>query len=110
MIFTETRELPLADIQRFNGILDGTIKWPSTWPDRYETIEVLSVNFGDGWEIDINICFGEPTPYVDAVLFENGCEVYAWEIAEDIVGEWQVVLDGTINKAFRLEIAVEGTL
>lgn len=107
MIFTEIRELPLADIQRYHSIIDGTTKWPSSWPDRYETIEVLSVDFGGGWEMDINICHGEPTPYVDAVLFHDGCEVYAWEISETLVGEWQVVLGDDINRAFRLDIRAE---
>lgn len=110
MIFTETVEMSLEDIKRYDGIINGTIAWPSTWPDRYETISVLTVNFGDGWEADVNICSGDPTPYVDAILFHDGCEVYLWEITENIVGEWQCVLGGDINRAFRFEIAAEGTI
>lgn len=110
MIFTEIRELPLADIQHFQSILDGETPWPTDRLYDDEMITAVTVNFGDGWEIDVNIVKGEPTPYVDAILFHDGHEVYTWEIAEDITGEWSVVLDGTINKAFRLEIAVEGTI
>ena len=106
MIFIEIRELPQADIRRYHSILDGTRPWPVT-PDRDEVILVLSVDFGYGWEMDVNICKGEPTPYVDVVLFHDGCEVYSWEICDELVGEWQVVLGADLNRAFRLEIRPE---
>lgn len=101
MIFTEDRELPKADIERFQSIIDGTTEWPSA--DR-DVIDVLSVDFGYGWEVDINICRGIPTPYVDAILFHEGHEVYLWEISECVTGEWAVVLGEDINRAFRLQV------
>lgn len=100
MIFTEDRELPRADIERFQSIIDGT----SPWPSDNDTIEVLTVDFGYGWEIDINIVNGEPTPFVDVMLFHDGSEVYAWEISERVTGEWAVVLGEDINRAFRLQV------
>ena len=107
MIFTEIVELPKDEVVRFKGIIDMTNE---LCPPIWDTVEAVSVDFGYGWEIDINICNGEPSPYVDAVLFHDGCEVYTWEITDSVLGEWQVVLGGDINRAFRLEIFPEGTL
>lgn len=104
MIFTETRELPEADIKYFQSILDGETPWPTDRPYDDEMITAVTVDFGYGWEIDVNIVKGEPTPYVDAILFHDGHEVYTWEISETLVGEWQVVLGADLNRAFRLEI------
>ncbi len=107
MIFTETVLLSAEDIKRYNGILDGTVAWPDDLPEHTETILAASVHFGDLWEMDVSICPGEPTPFVDAVLFHDGCECYAWDISEVIHGEWQVVLGDDIGRAFKLEIRAE---
>lgn len=104
MIYHETRTIPIADVRRYQDIIDSKVGWLTVWPDDTEVIEVLSVDFGNGWEIDINIVKGEPTPYVDAILFEHGCEVYAWEISESLIGELSVVLS---KDEFHLEIFAE---
>ena len=82
------------------------LTWEEMLKLEHETIEVATVAFGDLWEMDVNICHGEPTPFVDAVLFHDGSEVYAWDISEEITGEWQVVI-GEENRAFKLEIRAE---
>ena len=108
MIFTELVLLPADEIKRLQGILDKTLPWPSVYPDRYETFTAASVSFGDDWEIDVNIVAGEMSkPFVDVVLFQGGCEVYGWDLADTILGEWQVVLGDDINRAFKLEIRQE---
>lgn len=110
MIYTKIVELPLADIKRLQSIIDGTIPFPDQRPHGDEIMCVSSFDFGDGWEIDINIVKGQPTPYLDAILYHHGCEVYGWDISEEIMGEWTVVLGGELDVAFRYEIAPEGTI
>lgn len=110
MIFTETREIPEADLVRLQAIIDGKSPWPERTLYAEDIISVLAIEFGDGWEMDINIVKGEPTPYVDAILFHDGSEVYTWEIRERVTGCWELVLGGDINRAFRLEVFLEGEL
>lgn len=110
MIYTKTVEIPIDDIKRLQSIVDGTIPFPTDNSYVDEIICVSSFDFGDGWEIDINIVKGEPTPYIDAILYHNSCEVYGWELSEEITGEWSVVLGGELDVAFRYEIAPEGTI
>ena len=48
-----------------------------------------------GLEVDIKVVNSESGPYVDAVLFENGSEVYALEPSfEQLRGEYRFELDG----------------
>lgn len=93
MIFTKTVLISAEEIKNYNGILDGTVEWPTTVGHK-DAILVASIDFDDGWEIDVNICKGESTPYVDAILFRDGAEIYTWEIAKAIDGEWEVDLGG----------------
>jgi len=103
MISAKVFLLPKAEIQRLQGIIDMTNE---LCPPIWDTVEAVTWNFGGGWEIDINICNAEPSPYVDAVLFHGGSEVYAWEICDDIVGEWHVILN-EFERAFKFEIRSE---
>lgn len=109
MIYTAIRELSADKIAEYGAVLKGKA-WPLKWPDDDDSFLVMSHNFGDGWEIDIKITKGEPTPFLDVILYEHGCEVHGWDISDDILGEWSVVMGGVINAAFRFEIAPEGTI
>lgn len=52
-----------------------------------ETIATYTAKFDDGIEADIKLCNGD-TPYVDAVLFHNGCEVAVLEVSDTLDGEY----------------------
>lgn len=110
MIYTAQRELPQAKITELEAILSGKEPWPLNWPDDDEIIQIITHDFGDGWEIDINLVKGEPTPYIDAILYEKGCEVYGWELTDKVLEEWSVVMGGVIDTAVRFEIVKEGEL
>lgn len=56
--------------------------------DHDGTIETFTVKFGAVIEADIKVCNGD-TPYVDPVLFENGCEVQVLDPAEDLLGTYE---------------------
>ncbi len=109
MIYTAIRELPLHKIAEYRDILAGK-SWPLKYPDDDDSVLVMSHDFGDGWEIDIKIIKGDPTPFLDVILYEHGCEVHGWEISDEVLGEWSVVMGGVVNAAFRFEIAREGTV
>ncbi len=108
MMFTETVLLPKEKLEYFQNLLAGTIDWParpsSSAPD---IIYAAYAEFGDGWELDVNIVQGFDKPFVDAILFHDGSECYGWDITDSILGEWQVVLGDDINRAFKLEIRAE---
>jgi len=109
MIYTAIREMSATDIAKYESALLGET-WPLKYPDDDDSVLVMSHDFGDGWEIDVKITKGNPTPFLDVMLFEDGCEVYAWELSEELLGEWTVVMGGNIDAAFRFEIAAEGTV
>lgn len=49
-------------------------------------IEYFSVDFGNGIEADIKVCFERDTTYLDPVLFDEGCEVCVNEVSYEILG------------------------
>jgi hypothetical protein len=71
---------------------------------RDETI-VETANFGNSIEMDIKlvICEGEDTPYTEAVLFENGHELYCTDPNDKYTGEWKLECDG---EKYAVEIIV----
>lgn len=65
-----------------------------------DTIAVFTAEFGGGFSADIKVVNGEP-PYIDAVLFKNGCEVYMVEPHEFLLG---VYVFECLNKEFRVRL------
>ena len=52
-----------------------------------QTIDTISVGFGDGIEVDIKLVNGD-SPYVDAVIFNEGCELACLDAYDELVGEY----------------------
>lgn len=70
-----------------------------------ETIS-YTANFGNGIEMDVKVCGvqyeegGNNTPWTEAVLFENGCEVGCSDACDVFEGEWELEHEGimyTVN-------------
>jgi hypothetical protein len=87
-------EIVLSDdeIRESNDLLSGKTE------DRTgdgNTIRVFKTSFSNGWEVDIKLVAGDPTPYVDAVLFDyDGNEVTCLEPAfDEIDGEYYFSTD-----------------
>lgn len=49
-----------------------------------EVIDKFTADFKKGFSVDIKVVNGEP-PYIDAILFKNGCEVYMLEAHEEFL-------------------------
>ena len=64
-----------------------------------ETYSMTAV-FDDGCEVDVKICGvqyeegGDNTPWTEAVLFKNRCEVACTEPSDEYFGEWRLETDG----------------
>jgi hypothetical protein len=76
-----TIELPAHQLQSLQEFLD------SPGEDRVATLATFTADFGNGIEADIKVCQGDP-PFVDAVLFDNGCEVCLREVSDRLEGEY----------------------
>ena len=97
---TQTIQIDKAEMDDLNSLLSG-----KTSSSQTSTIATYTANFGDGIEADIKVCGvdstedwkkeGEATPYVDAVLFDNGNEVGLLEPAFDTLdGEYLFEYNG----------------
>lgn len=61
---------------------------------RDETI-THTAKFEGGIEADIKLVIcEEDKPYVEGVLFLNGCEIYHTDCEEEYTGEWEFEYDG----------------
>lgn len=64
---------------------------------RDETI-TSTVIFTDHFQMDIQlvICDGDSKPYVQAILFENGCEVACSDVLDELLDEYKLEYNATI--------------
>ena len=53
-----------------------------------EVMNTFMANFGEGIEADIKFCNGDTGPYIDAVLFDEGSEVFVLEPSDILEGEY----------------------
>jgi rubrerythrin len=55
--------------------------------------------FDDGYEVDVKLCGvryeegGDNTPWTEAVLFKDGCEVTCTDVSDEFFGEWRLETD-----------------
>lgn len=91
-MLTKTIKIPQQQVDEINKVLAAGE--PDTQSDKDGTIYVFSVSFGNGYEVDIKVCNGDP-PYIDPVLFLNGSDACILEPdAESIEGEYEFDHDG----------------
>lgn len=72
---------------------------------RFSTIKSWTINYGDGYEVDLKICSGndgEPL-WCEAVLFINGSEVECTDVYDSVDGDW-MLYDSNTNITFRLHV------
>ena len=92
MLHEVTLRVSLPDIREFNHILSMGEKSSDYGKD--EVIFCKTAKFDGGVEADIKLCNGDP-PFIDAVLFEDGCEVGVLDCGfEEIEGEYYFSHDG----------------
>tara|TARA_B100001123_G_scaffold360949_1_gene417260 strand:- start:130 stop:429 length:300 start_codon:yes stop_codon:yes gene_type:complete len=63
--------------------------------DYVRTIQTYTASFSDGVEADVKVCEGNP-PFVDAVLYEDGCEVQIREVSDELLGKYQFFYNGKV--------------
>ena len=103
VIYIKHYDIPREVYDRFQAILNGTREWE----DEGDSVTVFSIAFDEGWEIAFSCVPPTEKPYLDVILFQNGEEVWGWEISDSLLGCWETVMGGYINAAFRVETFVE---
>ncbi len=112
MIYVEHFDIPRATFDLFEEILRGNLPWKDGIEGGVgigqDMITAFSINMGDDFVIDFNVTQCErDKPYLEVILFEDGCEFYTWEISDSLLGCWETVFGGVIQKAFSVETFVE---
>ena len=83
--YTKHVAISKTEIEKLQEFLDGRGE------GTINVIKVFTVKFEDSIEknieVDIKICDGD-TPFVDAVMFQNGNEVGCLEPTDTLVGEY----------------------
>jgi len=59
--------------------------------------------FDTQMEMDIKVCNGD-TPFVDAVLFDDGHEVDVMDVSDTLLGEYTIEYDGVTYKVIVREV------
>lgn len=84
-IITKTIYIGKETVKRLQKFLDSEGK------DKVYTVAKFTADFGvengSRIEADIKVCQGDP-PYVDAVLFSDGCEIALCEPDDTLLGEY----------------------
>ena len=95
MNIVETLCIKRQKVEFWNEVLAGAAVEDA---DRDGVLETFTVKFpGTDYEADIKIVNGDPSPYVDAVLFDSGAEVCVIpDVADKLDGEY--VFDMGENK------------
>ena len=111
MIYVENFDIPRKTFDLYEAILRGERPWEDGIVGDVgvgqDMITAFSVDMGDDYVIDFNITKCEQNvPYLDIILFEDGCEVYSWPISDTLLGCWEAVFGGVTQSAFRVETYV----
>lgn len=88
---TATIKVPTLEADIIQRWLDSE----KTIPDagRCEVVTTYTAIFGGGIEADIKVCNSESSPYIDAVLFEDGCEIALLDVSDILLGEYIFMVD-----------------
>ena len=76
-------------IDKYNQLMqptDGIVDYEKNDIPRYATIDSWTVDFGDGYEVDIEVCssnYNDPL-WCEAVLFLHGSEVCRTDVSDTL--------------------------
>lgn len=96
-IYTADHEIDGHIYEKYLGYLSKNVSWDGINDTMY------SVDFPEGYSIDVNLINAPRTPYVEVILYKDGDEMFTWEYGDTIYGCWECVFGGEIQRAFRLE-------
>ena len=79
-------------MQEMQKLLDKDMPVEDAGSD--EVMNTFTVDFGDGIEADIKFCNTDNGPYIDAVLFNQGSEVFVLDPQYIFEGEYSFEFGG----------------
>ena len=88
---TATVKISKKEHGRLQKLIDNNRMDPQT--DRDGICKTMTAIFENGIEADIKICNSSDGPWIDPVLFKNGCEAGVLEPEYTIAGEYLFGLD-----------------
>ena len=80
-------------VQEIQALLDKDVAVEDAGSD--EIMNTFTVDFGDGIQADINFINTDNGPYLDAILFNQGSEVFVLEPSYMLVGEYPFTFGDT---------------
>ena len=89
----KTLHIPKEIIAKYNQLMqpsDGIVDYEKTDISRYATVDSWTVDFGDGYEVDIKVCssnYDDPL-WCEGVLFFHGSEVGCTDVCDTLDGEY----------------------
>jgi hypothetical protein len=97
---TQYIDIPKWELDEYQDFLNA----PGQNSD--SVMKMWSANFGGGLEVDIKICdvSEDTTPYIDAVMFQDGSEIGLLDVSEELAGEY--IFDDPDNQGEKLQVIV----
>lgn len=105
----KTLRIKQADLDKYNKLMQvEELDYEEEDIPRYSCVARWSVDFGDGYEMDLKVCSGDSSEkdplWCEVVLFLHGYEVACSEVYDELDGVW--TLDNKGN-CFKLEVLAE---
>lgn len=91
--------IPAKAINNYNALMrpdKESVDYKKQDIPRYELIEKWTVDFGNGYEVDIKVCssdYGDPL-WCEGVLFFHGSEVSCTDVSDELTGEYSFEIQG----------------
>lgn len=96
---TRTIQIPAQEIRVIENWLTSDHALPQA--GECETISTYTVKFAEQVEADIKVVNSDSGPYVDAVWFDDGCEIGFLEVRDTLLGEY-VFIDKYDNAEYKV--------
>jgi len=90
----KTLQISEENIKRFNDFLNSEESIPGYRGGDF--VDGFVVDFGNGFQADIDLINSDDCPYLNCVLFEHGCEIALLEPQYELQGEyiWKTSIHG----------------
>ena len=97
--YTQIIEIPKKDYELYSKLLTmtGNEIYAKYGFKRDETF-TYTANFPNNTECDVKlvICENEDKPYIEAILFQNGCEIAVSDVGDNIIDTWTLTDDNNV--------------
>lgn len=97
---TRTIQIPATEAVTIQGWLDSDHLVAGT-VGKEDTIKRFTVKFEENVEADIKVCNSEDGPFIDAVWFDEGCEIGFLDCRRTLLGEY-IFIDKYDNAEYKV--------